>query len=106
MMYGVRVMFYNIDTEEIWERDYIIDKEPDNKWLQSLYDGTNRAEEYKILMKTEQKEKERNTMEQNGTFISDNLYERWKKNRSEQGIDATAKDNFVEWIAEQIELLW
>lgn len=106
MMYGVRVMFYNSDTEEIWERDYIIEKEPDTKWLQSLYDGTNRAEDYKILMKTEQKYKERNSMEQNGTFISDNLYERWKKNRSAQGIDTTSKDEFVEWIADQIDHMY
>lgn len=45
-------------------------------------------------------------MEQNGTFISDNLYERWKKNRSDLGVDATSKDDFLDWIADQIDHMY
>ena len=45
-------------------------------------------------------------MESNLITISNNLYEDWKKKREAQGVTQTTKDNFVEWVAEQIELLW
>lgn len=52
-MYAVRVTFYNNDFPKSesgeWTRDYILNKEPNKKWLKSLYDGVNEPQQFVLL---------------------------------------------------------